>query len=100
MCYLSVFQKLVIVDSLAFGFFFSNFDCKWCILNQFKPSLRAEISQIFSYIFHSSPATYFILVGPIEKKRGGVRSQKRGGPDPMDPPWIRPLINESIPHHL
>ena len=25
--------------------------------------LRAEISQIFSNIFHSSPATYFILVG-------------------------------------
>ena len=57
--------------------------------------LRAKISQIFSNIFHSSPATYFILVGSYWKKGGGVRSKKKGGsgpPGPPPPPLDPPLI--------
>ena len=58
--------------------------------------LRAEISQIFSNIFHSSPATYFILVGSYWKKGGSAPKKKGGGVRaPWTPPWIRPCRHTS-----
>ena len=51
------------VDSLAFGFFSEILIANGAFCINLSHQLRAEISQIFSNIFHSSPATYFILVG-------------------------------------
>ena len=72
------------VDSLAFGFFSEILIPNGAFWINLSHQLRAEISQIYSNIFHSSPATYFILVGPIEKRGGPL--QKKGGSRPHGPP--------------
>ena len=87
------------VDSLAFGFFSEILIANGAFWINLSHQLRADISQIFSNIFHSSPATYFILVGSYWKK-GGSAPKKRGSgphgpPPPLDPPlemlWGWPL---------
>ena len=72
------------VDSLAFGFFSEILIANGAFWINLSHQLRAEISQIFSNIFHSSPATYFILVGSYWKKGGSA--PKKGGSGPHGPP--------------
>ena len=95
------------VDSLAFGFFSEILIANGAFWINLSHQLRAEISQFFSYIIHSSPATYFMLVGSYWKKEGGGSAPKKkgggGGSGPHGPPpWVRPWyrIYDNGDHNL
>ena len=104
-CFMSETNVLIIgfseigenVDSLALGFFSEILIANGAFWINLSHQLRAEISQIFSNIFHSSPAIYFILVWSYWKKWGSA--PKKGGvrtpwtpPPPLDPPLRRQSI--------